>query len=692
MNKRLWVYLCVATAVALALARPAGALINAKTQPDDIYELYADVMIGRVTAIDVETQSFTVEVTKPVKGGRKPGEKIVITAVEAKLEPGSSTSVDVLPDKANGGSFKVGSQWVGFSGKQIEGHENEFLFYCDLKFGLGTMDSPGSWRWTESDREVPDESGGEVTLAGTWIGSTKAFVRLIEDLAAGMSFLPRKAYVRFEPDFPLIQLPGPARGLAVYDIDADGDLDILACCTEGVFAFFQVPVSPDAGDEAPPVDYRNATGYIGLEGVTGPSCSFADVNADGRGDLLVGGRLYLAGEKLKNCFARRCDLLPPEADENVKSSAFVELNGDGYPDVMVSKLGGGLHAYLNPGPPAGEAFTDATREMGLADEASGAKLNGFFTAGDWNGDGRYDLFYAAGKGLLLVQEQLEGRWVFRPVPHDTPLDFVSGADREVGLTGAGAFAALFGTKRPDLVVPTEAGWALIANQAGKPVDVTGDGGEITEGSYMHLATICGDLTLDGRLDLYTIARGENGHNRFISNRGYGMFMHTSKNPGYDTVFQGPAHQSGGRGVAAGDLNDDGAPDLVIGNARGELVILLNETLKLRTPVKRPVYDIKEVLSTKIVNVRVRGRRGVLGAKVTLADAQGNLLGRRHIGQNIATGCRGPDAVTFAVRRAKGTYKLKVRFADGHEQTWDVNLDTAARVKLDASRTEKRSHG
>jgi hypothetical protein len=119
------------------------------------------------------------------------------------------------------------------------------------------------------------------------------------------------------------------------------------------------------------------------------------------------------------------------------------------------------------------------------------------------------------------------------------------------------------------------------------------------------------------------------------------------------------------------------------------VILFNETLQLRTPVKRPVYDIKEVLSTKVVSVTVSGRVGVLGAKVTLADAQGKVLGRRHIGENIATGCRGPDAVTFAVRRARGTCKLTVRFADGHEQTWDVDLNKADRVKVAATRDGKK---
>ena len=52
----------------------------------------------------------------------------------------------------------------------------------------------------------------------------------------------------------------------------------------------------------------------------------------------------------------------------------------------------------------------------------------------------------------------------------------------------------------------ESGWRLIENRDGSPVDVTEYGNEISEGSYLHLATIAEDFNLDGHVDFYTVSR------------------------------------------------------------------------------------------------------------------------------------------------------------------------------------------
>jgi hypothetical protein len=238
----------------------------------------------------------------------------------------------------------------------------------------------------------------------------------------------------------------------------------------------------------------------------------------------------------------------------------VELDGDGYPDAVVSTENGGLHAYVNPGPEGG-AFRDATEAMGLDRKENGAGLNGFFAPGDWNDDGRMDLFYAAGRpgqtaGFLLVQGA-DG--MFRAVGHSIEFDFNSGEERVPGFTGAGFFAPIIDPGRLDLIVPYETGWHLVTNVGGVPVDVSADAGEITEGSYLHLASIAEDFNVDGYVDYYTTSRAASGHNRFIINRGYGSFMHSAPHRYYGHMFKGPAHALGGWGVAAGDVDDDGAP-------------------------------------------------------------------------------------------------------------------------------------
>lgn len=362
----------------------------------------------------------------------------------------------------------------------------------------------------------------------------------------------------------------------------------------------------------------------------------------------------------------------------------MELNGDGWPDVLVSKNGKGLQAWLNPGPKGGQ-FADATKTMGLDDKKCGSGKTGFFCPGDWNNDGRSDLFYAGGDGFLLVQNS---KGVFTPTAHKIPFDFTSGEDADVGLTGAGCFLPMFGRERLDLIVPIESGWHVVANRRGLPVDVTKYGNEISEGSYLHLASVAADLNVDGYVDFYTISRPANGHNRFIINRGYGSFMLASVHKSSDRMFRGPTHQLGGWGVAAGDINGDGAPDLLIGNRHGHVVLIVNDTLSLRKPVKYPTKDIKRLLGVRRLSVRVAGRLGVVGARVTLWDAAGRCVGRRDIGSNVATGCCGPNAAVIAVRQA-GKYALSVRFSDGETVTRAVDLTKIQHAKVTVDRSQEK---
>jgi len=69
---------------------------------------------------------------------------------------------------------------------------------------------------------------------------------------------------------------------------------------------------------------------------------------------------------------------------------------------------------------------------------------------------------------------------------------------------------------------------------------------------------------------------------------------------------------------------------------------------------------------------VKRRLGVVGVDIQLADSKGRVVGRRVIGSQVLTGCRGPDAASLAVREP-GIYALTVRFSDGRTQTLSVDL-------------------
>jgi len=654
------------TLTVFLLARPVRALINPTLQPGDLFARYNAVIAGQIDTVNVKDKAFTVTITRVYKGKFAP--KRVTVAANGDMKDFFEELVD---DKTFAASRKV----VAFVGKRRRRHETDLLIYWG-SFGLGRLaakDKPDRWLWNFEDAEAVGVDNDTVpSLSGTWNGSTEELIRLLEDIVAGSAFFPRRAYATFKPDVLLDKLPKGVRGVAIYDIDGDGRLDAYACSEAGNRVYLQLKA----------LQFVDATSHLKLKGVSSASCSFADVNADGKSDLLAGGRILLGGPEGFS----PSRLLPADADKGVKVAAFVELNGDGRPDVVISKVAGGLQAWLNPGDRDG-AFVNATGAMGLDDKTCGKGKTGFFCAGDWSNDGRADLFYAGGDGFLLVQDS---RGVFKPVTHNIPFDFTSGEDAAPGLTGAGCFLPMLARERLDLIVPIESGWHVVANRKGTPIDVTKYGNEISEGSYLHLASIASDLNVDGNVDFYTISRSANGHNRFLINRGYGSFMLASVHKSTEHMFRGPTHRRGGWGLAAGDIDGDGAEDLLIGNRHGQVVMIINDTLSLRKPVEHPTEDIRRLLGVRRVSVRLTGRVGVLGARLMLLDAKGRCVGRRDIGTNIATGCRGPDAAAIAVRRA-GKYELSVRFSDGKTTTRSVDLTKTQHVKVLVDRPVKKGN-
>jgi hypothetical protein len=639
--------------LALLLAPSLYALVNPSLQPINLYERYVYVLSAKVASVDEARGVMQLDVLEVYKGDF-PSKQITL-----EFTPVSEQADDLDPMDEGGASGmeppEVGQVVVAYVGKTLRRRERDVMIYVGNRIWheieMHDTAKPAEWKWIATAEE---------TMVGTFNGSAERFADMMRDVQAGTMFFPAKVYARFKPDHVIAELEQPIGGVALYDIDRDGRLDALAAGENGLRVYLQTAA----------LKFEDRTEALGLASVAGQSVSVADVNADGTPDLLVDATVFLG----KDGTFTKSEFSASGADQNLKVSAFVEINGDGLPDLLFSRVGGGLAVFLNSVDTPG-TFTDATEQLGLHTEAAGAKGNGYVTVGDWNLDDRTDIFYAEGRGILLEQGE-DG--TFSPVEQKIYFNFKGGPELTPAVTGAGSFAPIWDVDSSDLVVPGDTDIALTIREAGTLSNVTGYGNEIALAGNSHLATLAHDLDMDGYPDLFTIARDAKSKNVYHTNRGYGSFMHSALYA--PDFFPGKSFETGAGGVAAGDANGDGADDLLLGGRDGRLVLVQNDALSLRQGVEHPVYHLKKLIESSIVTVPLQRERGVLGARVTVENEAGQVVALRTVGHAILTGCRGPDTLNIAVREP-GAYKVHVRYSDGETAAWPITTTPGAHIRV-----------
>jgi hypothetical protein len=413
-------------------------------------------------------------------------------------------------------------------------------------------------------------------------------------------------------------------GVALLDYDGDGDLDIFL--VQGIVlepgktpadARFPPPAGAKPGNrlfrnmlkETGKLQFVDVTEQAGLSHSSyGMGVAVGDFNNDGYPDLYVTGfgSNVLYRNNGNGTFTDVTAEAGVEAEGWSTSAAFVDYDRDGYLDLYVARYldftvqgnkecfnAAGERDYCTPN--AYKALThrlfrnlgngrfrDVTQAAGIG-AAAGPGLG--VVCGDFNGDGWPDIYVANdGAANLLWMNQRNG--TFR---ESALLAGAAYAADGVARAGMGVTAGDFDASGNESLFVTNLsreGATLYRNNGrGEFTDAT-----LAFGLYQptYLYTGFGarwfDYDNDGRLDLF-IANGAvtsmesrrgspypfNQPNLLLHNEGAG-FRATGSEAG--PVFQ---LAEVGRGVAFGDVNNDGRVDIVVANNNGSVRLLLNET-------------------------------------------------------------------------------------------------------------------
>jgi enediyne biosynthesis protein E4 len=229
-------------------------------------------------------------------------------------------------------------------------------------------------------------------------------------------------------------------------------------------------------------------------------------------------------------------------------------------------------------------FEDVTRATGIARIAWGTGYGLGVAVGDYDNDGHPDLFISRLSSYALYRNRGDG--TFEDVTERTGL-----SGRRDNPTSA-AFADLDNDGDLDLYVchymlwdpahprlcKTEKGDFfycdpskvepapdhVFRNDGGRFVDVTASSG-LAETQGRGLGVVAADLDLDNQIDLYVANDGT--ANYLFKNLGGFQFQEVALEAGVAGSASG-GYQAG-MGVACGDLDGDGRPDLMVTNFYGE---------------------------------------------------------------------------------------------------------------------------
>lgn len=470
-------------------------------------------------------------------------------------------------------------------------------------------------------------------------------------------------------------------GVGMIDVDGDGLLD-LYFANGG-------PIAPGTAGPAPPGRlYRNEGGWrftdiTATAGAPGPDYAMGvavgDVDADGRDDLLVTGwghlRLYRnrGGGTFEDVTARAGLQLPTWST----SAAFADLDGDGDLDLYIANYveydarrpsyctaPDGQPDYCGPEVFPAQSdrlyrnngdgtFTDVTDVSGVGRHL-GRGLGVVIC--DLVGDERPDIYVANdGSPCFLFENRGDLRFVEVAQACGVAVD-----GRGAAIAGMGVSVGdLDGDGRSDLIVGNLYGRGTVAFRNVAP------GLFQDESSSLGLAAstrelsgfglILADFDIDGDLDLLQAS----GHVLDRERLGEPLRMPTRLLRSEGRRFAAAAGRGGpgwsspivGRGLAVGDLDNDGRLDAVVASLDAAPLVLRNETEPARTLVIELDARCPAAYGSRVW--------ATIAGRTTVRDVVGG-------GSYLSASDR---RVVLGLGSADCVERLVVRWPSGQEESW-----------------------
>ncbi|MEM7201542.1 MAG: VCBS repeat-containing protein [Planctomycetota bacterium] len=299
------------------------------------------------------------------------------------------------------------------------------------------------------------------------------------------------------------------------------------------------------------------------------SLAVGDLDSDGRPDLVFGDSWRTAPNDIyrnrgRGAFAAAAAAWLPAPAEDTEGVALADFDGDGDLDLVVANYVQSTRLYFNDGT---GAMTDVTA----------ARLPGVVIrvrsvlAFDFDGDADIDLLFGHGYGSPELHEN-DGTGRFEPNPTALPAigpgytwamaAFDAEGDGDVDVVLAQGLDAVASDPQNRLLVNDGTGAFTDATAARMPVDAV-DSADV----------VVVDVDDDGDPDLVFANRIDSAAatvpNALYLNDGSGQFVDA-------TASHLPLDAARSAGVAAGDVDGDGDPDLVFGNFAEPDVVYLND--------------------------------------------------------------------------------------------------------------------